>query len=111
MNFFYSEVWTWKLLGVRRRQPLKVPFDRHRGKCTCSEYFYRSSQNFLLCSIFRKFNFRHRLDLRKLNPYENNRLYGSCLAMFRVAAFRVQVLFFLLVGFVYKSVPTRPFLM
>ena len=35
-----------------------------------------SSQKFGYSLIFRKFNFRHRVALRKLNPDENNRLYG-----------------------------------
>ena len=36
-----------------------------------------SRKNFRWTLIFRKFNFRHRASLRKLNPNENNRLYGT----------------------------------
>ena len=65
-------MWTRELLG---RQPLEVAFDRHRDS-TCVVFFFWSLQNFGYSSIFRKFNFRHRVALRKLNLNENNWLYG-----------------------------------
>ena len=36
-----------------------------------------ATQILMLQRNFRKFNFRHREPLRKLEPYENYRLYGS----------------------------------
>ena len=32
---------------------------------------------FCVSSNFRRFNFRHAVAVRKLNPFENNRLYGN----------------------------------
>ena len=37
-------------------------------------YYY-----FGVSSNFRRFNFQHAVAVRKLNPFENNRLYGICM--------------------------------
>ena len=68
---------------LRSAQMLEVFLDRH----LLSSSMWRPAREMygiIIFGLVRRFNFRHAVAVRKLNPFENNRLYGMLCVMITV---------------------------